>query len=440
MHWLGRDVASMMESKPVGPISRRSLIKGVVAGTALGILASELTAPSASGAGKSVSVGTFHLDPTAHMTDKEFIASAAKAGFDLKLEAIDNFLTYSQIATYLQTSPSDVVEYSTGYRLQYAVSKGLVAPLSDVWLKVNRNFGRSYKSAATAADGKQYLLPVARYPWAVMYRKSIFKAAGIDPATIITWSDFINACKTFKSKGLTPIAMGDASGWEALGTFEFINLRSNGYKFHKDLMNGRASWNDERIQKTFRNWESMFPYQNSNALELDWASAGRLVLQNKAAMQVMGSFHAQLYTDSSDLADLALFPFPEISKAHHRTSLVSPVNGFVLPKASQKNFANAKSFLTWLSSVEYASAVSAESPTTLMAHSNLPTPESAFVRQQAALVKASKYFTNTMERDTRLDFATPILAPALQAFIKNPGDKKKIASNLAAQWVALPTV
>ena len=284
------------------------------------------------------------------------------------------------------------------------------------------------------------MLPVARYPWAVMYRKSIFKAAGIEPAGIITWVDFINACKTFKSKGLTPIAMGDASGWEALGTFEFVNLRTNGYKFHRDLMDGRASWNDSRIQKTLQNWESTFPYQNSNALDLDWATAGRLVLQNKAAMQVMGSYHSQLYTDPADLADLALFPFPEISKAHHRASLVAPVNGFALPKASQKNLANAKSLLTWLASLDYATVAASEAPTTLMAHSNLPTSESDFVRQQAALVKASKYFTNTLERDTRPDFATPIVGPAMQAFIKNPGDKKKIAANLASQWTGLPSL
>lgn len=429
-----------MESKPIGPISRRSLITGVLAGTALGVLGAQITARPALGAGKSVSVGTFHFDPTSRMTEKEFIAVATKAGFELKFENIDNFVSQSQIATYFQASPSDIVEYTTGYRLKYAASKGLVADLSDVWSKVNRNFARSYKSAATAADGKQYMLPVARYPWAVMYRKSIFKAAGIEPAGIITWVDFINACKTFKSKGLTPIAMGDASGWEALGTFEFVNLRTNGYKFHRDLMDGRASWNDARIQKTLQNWESTFPYQNSNALDLDWAAAGRLVLQNKAAMQVMGSFHSQLYTDPADLADLALFPFPEISKAHHRASLVAPVNGFVLPKASQKNFANAKSLLTWLASLDYATVAASEAPTTLMANSNLPTSESAFVRQQAALVKASKYFTNTLERDTRPDFVTPIVGPAMQAFIKNPGDKKKIAANLASQWTGLPSL
>jgi multiple sugar transport system substrate-binding protein len=432
----------MGDAQVPGEISRRSLLKGAVAGTALGatsVLGSQFYAAPAMGAGKSVSIGSFHLDPTVRLTDKEFIAAAAKAGFEVKIEDIDHLITQSQLTTYLQANPADLVEFGGGYRLQYAASKGLVADLTDVWIKATRNIPRSYKVDSTAADGKQYLIPVARYPWAVMYRKSIFRAAGIDASTIITWADFINACKIFKSKGLTPIALGDASGWEALGTFEFVNLRTNGFKFHRDLLSGRASWNDARVQKTFRNWESMFPYQNSNALELDWASAGRLVLQNKAAMQVMGSFHAQLYTDSSDLADLGLFAFPEISKAYHRTSLVAPVNGFAISKAAQKNIANAKSLATWLASAEYANEIVAQSPTTLVANSGAVLADSAFVRQQAALVKASKYFTQTFGRDMRPDFAGPIAGPAMQAFLKNPGDKKKIAANLAAQWTGLPS-
>lgn len=427
-----------MDSQAQRPISRRSLIKGVMAGSALGVMGSGVTPTHSFGAGKAVSIGTYHFDPTSHLSDKEFITAAAKAGFDLKLEDVERLLSPSQISTYLQGGTTDLVEFSAGYRLQYGVSKGLLSDLSDIWMQVNQNFPRSYKSASTALDGKQYLIPVSRYPWAVMYRKSIFKVAGVDPATIITWLDFINACKILKSKGLTPIAMGDASGWEALGTFEFVNLRTNGYKFHKDLMGGRALWSDERIQRTFRNWESMFPFQNSNVLDLDWASAGRLVLQNKAAMQVMGSFHAQLYTDPTDLADLAFFPFPEISQPHQRASLVAPVNGFALPKSAQKNLVNSKSMLLWLASADYANEILASFPTTLMANSGAFFSDKVFVRQLAALVNSSKYFTQTLEKDMRPDFVGPIVGPAMQAFLKNPGDKKKIAANLAAQWIGLP--
>lgn len=435
-----RDAQRMTEISQDGSISRRTLLTGVFAGAATGFLGLDLARNSAMAAAKSVTLGTFRLTPTDRLSTKNFLTMAAKAGFDLKLNEIDHLILQSHLTSYMQSNPDDVAEFGSGYRLQYAIAKGLVADISDVWAKVGNNFARNYKTSSTGSDSKPYLLPLARYPWAVMYRKSIFKAAGIEPSTIVTWLDFISACKIFKSKGLTPIAMGDSSGWEALGTFDFVNLRTNGYKFHRDLMSGRATWSNERVQKTFRNWESMLPYQNSNALELDWAGAGRLVLQTKAAMQVMGSFHSQLYTDPNDMADLALFPFPEISKAHHRASLVAPLDGFIIPKAAQKNISNAKSFLQWIGSTEFASAFAAEAPTTLLANGNLPTSDSAFVRQLGALVKSSKYFTQSLDRDTRPDFAVAYVAPAIQSFLKNPGDKKKIAANLATQWSGLPTL
>ena len=35
-----------------------------------------------------------------------------------------------------------------------------------------------------------------------------------------------------KTDGLTPIAFADKDGWPAMGTFDIINLRINGYDFH----------------------------------------------------------------------------------------------------------------------------------------------------------------------------------------------------------------
>jgi multiple sugar transport system substrate-binding protein len=432
----------MREKWSESGFSRREILKGAVVSAGVvatsGLVATELAMNSAKAAGKSVSYGSYLFDPSVRMSEKSIVAAASKAGFDLTIDAIDHLNLQSQINSYLQGTPDDVLDFNAGYRLQYAVSKGLITDVSDLWSKIRKNYARSDQTASTAPDKKQYFVPVTKYPWAVMYRKSIFKAAGIDPATVVTWSDFINTCNVFKSKGLTPIALGDSNGWEAMGTFSFVNLRTNGFKFHSDLLAGRVAWSDDRVQKTFRNWETMLPYQNSNALDLDWASAGRLVLQMKAAMQVMSSYHAQLYSDPNDLADLAMFPFPEIGKAYKRDSIVAPVNGYVIPRLGGKNIANAKSLVTWFSSVEYADAFASAAPSTLFANGSFLAPDNQLVRQQVALVNASKYTVQSLERVTRPDFVNSVVAPAFQSFLKNPGDKKKIGANMAALWRALP--
>ena len=43
-----------------------------------------------------------------------------------------------------------------------------------------------------------------------------------------------------QTDGLTPLAFGDKDGWPAMGTFDILNMRVNGYKYHIELMKGAA--------------------------------------------------------------------------------------------------------------------------------------------------------------------------------------------------------
>ena len=422
-------------------VSRRSVLKGSIAGAGAlattGILGAG-TATEAHAAGKKVSVGSNQSDPAAKKNDAAWVAAAKKAGFDVKLNTVDHNTFQNQISSYLQGTPDDVFTWFAGYRMQFFASKKLATPIDDVWAKIGSQFTAGYKNASKGLDGKYYFVPTTWYPWAIMYRKSVFAAAGVDPKTIVTWADFLNACKTFKAKGITPIALGDKGGWEAMGTFDFINFRTNGFKFHMDLTAGRVKWTDPRVQKTFNNWKTMFPYQNTDTLDLDWNAAAQLVLQKTAAMQVMGAFHASIYTDPADLADLALFPFPEIEKANGREAVEAPIDGYMLSKGATKNAANAKGLAGFIGSTGYADAVLKVAPTALFANSKMPKPENAFARQQVELVQSCKYIAQFFDRDSRPDFASPIFSNAIQKFLGG-GDSVAIAADLQKQWDALPS-
>lgn len=53
-----------------------------------------------------------------------------------------------------------------------------------------------YQAAAYRDGGRYYGIPWGGTAAAVFYRRDLFEAAGIDPATIATWDDFIQAGKT----------------------------------------------------------------------------------------------------------------------------------------------------------------------------------------------------------------------------------------------------
>jgi multiple sugar transport system substrate-binding protein len=64
----------------------------------------------------------------------------------------------------------------------------------------------------------------------------------------------------------------------------------------------------------------------------------------------------------------------------------------------------------------------------------------SFQSQQLAVMAEAKYITQFLDRDSRPDFAGPIVGPAFQDWFRNPKDVNKILESLQAQWDALPPV
>src|SRR5204862_334921 len=81
----------------------------------------------------------------------------------------------------------------------------------------------------------------------------------------------------------------DKDGWPAMGTFDIINMRLNGYAFHIRLMAGKESWNTPQVKNVFKTWSELLPYYSQGALGLTWQE-GTTQLENKqAGMYLLGS-------------------------------------------------------------------------------------------------------------------------------------------------------
>ena len=57
----------------------------------------------------------------------------------------------------------------------------------------------------------------------------------------------------------------------------------------------------------------------------------------------------------------------------------------------------------------------------------------ALQKKSAEYVKSAKSIAQFMDRDTRPDFASTVMIPAIQDFIKNPSDIDGLCSNIEAQ-------
>ncbi|MCW7947303.1 sugar ABC transporter substrate-binding protein [Streptomyces hygroscopicus] len=418
-----------------GP-SRRSLLRGVggaavLAGAGIPLL-SACAGSAGAGDSKTVTLGSNASDavPKKALADV-YAAFKKQSGITIAVNTKDHNTFQEQINSYLQGTPDDVFNWFAGYRMQFFAAKKLATPIDDVWQKIGGNFPDAMKALSKGQDGKYYFVPLYTYPWALFYRKSVFQQHGYQIPT--TWDKFVDLCKRMKQDGLIPIAFGDKDAWPALGTFDQINFRTNGYDFHVQLMAGKASWTDARVRKAFDHWAEILPYHQDGAVGRTWEDAAQTLVSKKAGMYLLGSFVAQQFTDKADLDDLDFFAFPEIDPSYGQDTVEAPTDGFMVSKAP-KNHAGVVKFLEFLGTPE-AEQIYLKSDSSVVAASSRADTSSytALQKKAYAMISAAKHLTQYMDRDSRPDFTSTVMQPAMQTFIRDPKGVDSLLSSIERQ-------
>ncbi len=415
-------------------LGRRGFLKGA-AGTGAALTLPTLLAAcggssdtsSSSGGDTSAASGTVTIGsnasddvPKKAYADVFAAFETAKPKLKTKVNTVDHNTFQEQINNYLQGSPDDIFTWFAGYRMRFFASQGLAGDVSDVWAKIGANFSDSFKKASTGDDGKQYFVPIYNYPWVLMYRKSVFSERGYTAPT--TMDELTTLGDTMKSDGLDPIAFADKDGWPAMGTFDILNMRTNGYDFHVSLMAGEESWQDAKVKEVFTTWASLLPYHQEGSLGRTWQEAAQALVQKKAGMYLLGTFASQQFTDPADLEDLDFIAFPSVNSEHGTDSIDAPIDGFMMA-SKPKNEAGAKALLEYLGSAEAENIYLKTDPGDVGANTQVDTSGYNSVQAKSAvIIGATSNIAQFIDRDTRPDFASTVMIPALQDFIKNPKD------------------
>ncbi|MBY8346098.1 ABC transporter substrate-binding protein [Streptomyces spinosirectus] len=422
-------------SELVSP-SRRSLLRGVggavlLAGAGVPLLSA--CGDSSSGSDpKTVSLGSNASDAVPKKAFAEIYAAFKKqSGITVDVNTKDHNTFQEQINSYLQGTPDDVFTWFAGYRMQFFAAKKLASPIDDVWAKIGGDFPDAMKQLSKGEDGKYYFVPLYTYPWAVFYRKSVFKQHGYEVPT--TWDKFVALCKQMKKDGLVPIAFGDKDAWPAMGTFDQINFRLNGYDFHKSLMAGKASWTDAKVKAVFDHWSEILPYHQDGFMGRTWQDAAQGLVAKKSGMYVIGSFAAQQFTNKADLDDLDFFAFPEINSAYGQETVEAPTDGFMVSK-SPKNHAGAVKLMEYLGTPE-AEQIYLKADSSVVAASSKADTSSYTPLQKKAytMISGAKNLTQFMDRDSRPDFTSSVMQPSLQKFLQNPKGIDSLLSSIERQ-------
>jgi multiple sugar transport system substrate-binding protein len=418
----------------------------VTAAPAVTTAASAAPTTDASKLTGKVTLGNNHSDAS-DLAGVVAINAAFKAatGLDPTMNTVDHGTFQNQINNYLGATPDDVFFWFSGYRMRFFADKALATAIDDTWAKVKANYTAGFANSVIGNDKKVYGIPVDYYPWCVFYRKSLFADKKYTVPT--TWDALLALCTQMQKDGLTPFAFGDKDGWPAMGTFDILNLRLNGYDFHVNLMTGKEKWTDPKVTAVFQAWAKLIPFYTKGYAGLTWQQACDTLVRKTGGMYFLGLFMTgEVATvDKTAVDDIDFFPFPFMGNSFDAEAALDAPIDIVMVSAKSKSLTddlvNAKAYCEfWAKGSTQVMMYNANNGFIPTASDADLTGLSVLTKKAIEIVSKAQRITQFLDRDTRPDFAG---AQAMQSFLlnflKTPGqDLPALQKTIQDFWDKLP--
>ncbi len=419
-------------------VARRSVIKGGAAVGAFAVGGSVLAACGGSdsfsgeigSASGTLNIGSNASDPAPQAGLQAVVNAFPNADVDVVINTLDHNTYQENINAILQAGEDDVLAWFAGFRNKFFADQGLLGDITDVWdTGLSDSLGEGFKTASTGNDGRQYFVPWGYYIWGCYYRPSLFEENGW--STPSNLEELQSLASDMQDAGITPFAFANDGNWPAMGTFDQLNFRLNGYQFHVDLMAGNESWTDDRVRNVFAVWESLLPIHQENPNGRTWEEAAAAVVNKEAGMMTIGTFIGSQFPDG-DTSDLDFFTFPELDPEIGTGTVEAPIDGWMMA-ASPANEAAAKEMLYHFGTPLAQSAYLEEDPSVVAPSEEVTVEYSPLQQKVLEAVAAAPTVTQFLDRDTSPEFASNVAGPRLADFLADPSQIDSILEDMQAQ-------
>lgn len=206
--------------------------------------------------------------------------------------------------------------------------------------------------ASTRYNDKVYAIPTQVLGYGLIYNKTAFTDAGIaePPKTL---KELKEDCDKLKKVGITPFASGFKDNWLSYHMFWALQgaTLDDFQKFYDDMTSGKATTNNEKLDKAFELLDIYITNSGDKPLSSDFANMCHLVGTKKAAMAMQGVWSYAEATKLDPKVELGMAPFP-ISDDPNDATMIADVDGFIYVNAATKYPEEAKNFIRWMLSKE----------------------------------------------------------------------------------------
>ena len=209
--------------------------------------------------------------------------------------------------------PPDTFQAHAGAELSDYILAGQLEDVSYLYDRfgLRDSFPKSLIDRLTV-DGRIYSVPSnihrANVVWA---NPSVLEQAGLDPkATYDSLDEWFVALEKVKDSGATPLSV--ATTWTQVQLLETVLLADLGPDAYTGLWEGGTDWASPEVTAALEDFETLIGYSNTDRDGLDWPDATQMVIDGKAAFNVMGDWAEAAFQEAGSSApdDYTYFPVP----------------------------------------------------------------------------------------------------------------------------------
>lgn len=276
----------------------------------------------------------------------DLAAAYEKANPDVKinLEYIANEAFKTKLPTLLQSDARPDVFYSwSGLTLAEQAEAGFLRDISSLVTDETLSTIPEGMVEAYRVNGELVGLPLYAAEVVFWVNTALTDKAGVDPASIKTWDDFLAAVKTVKEAGITPIVAGGQDKWPLHFYWSYLALRLGGADTLLDATGGEGDgfMAEPFVQagEKFQQLVELEPFQ-PGFMSTTFETATTLFSNDKGAFRLMGEWAYSAIQDQAGLGapltdeNLAVFSFPIVEGGADKDGSVTlgGINGWAVTK------------------------------------------------------------------------------------------------------------
>jgi glucose/mannose transport system substrate-binding protein len=224
--------------------------------------------------------------------------------------------------------PPDSFQGHAGAELLDYITAGQLEPIDDIYEEAGlADVFPEQLLEQIRYEGKLYSVPVNIHRANVLwYSPAVLEEAGIDgpPESM---DDFVAALEKVKATGKIPLVA--AEQWTVKHLLETVLLAELGTDGYAALWESGADWSGSDVTAALERFAEIMTYTNPDAASLTWQDASKLVVDGKAAFNIMGDWANGYFTElgKQGETDYGWAPVPGTDGVYQWLS-----DSFTLPK------------------------------------------------------------------------------------------------------------